>query len=92
VLNPAGCASPSAKSFVTSSQWLTAPEFLWQVEDQWPAIPCQLPHLPDEFAVLSKQTYSVNLRRCARRRLDVRPSVMFFPLFANLTLFCLKAF
>jgi len=61
-LNPADCASRgvSAKSFVSSSQWLNAPAFLWQVEDQWPTIPCQLPRLPDEFTVLSQQTYSVH--------------------------------
>jgi len=63
-LNPADCASRglSAKPLVSSSQWLTAPEFLWQVEDRWPSFPCQLSLLPDEFTVLSQQTYSVHNR------------------------------
>ena len=62
----------SAKSLVSSSKWLTAPEFLWQVEGQWPAIPCQLPLLPDEFIVLRQQTYSVHRRDLNRTTLADR--------------------
>jgi len=39
--------------------WLHGPQFLLELESEWPKPPCLLPDLPDEFKILKRSTVGV---------------------------------
>ena len=49
-----------ASKLIIQSRWINGPDFLKFEDKLWPVVPCALPVIAEEFAVVKKQVFNVN--------------------------------